>query len=127
MAQKIEHGYQTLAQLSDVYLEDSFVLAISEQDANIDFVLEVALKEQHPMPAAPAANEQHCYRRGLLRFPNVHRAHWSARTVVPARDANGEVDYGNIDAFVQEDRSYRLSGDWGAVDIRSDPPELTLT
>ena len=46
----------------------------------------------------------------------------------PARDATGEVDYGNIDSFVPADwdgdPAWELSGDWGKALVRQ--PDVTL-
>lgn len=126
MAQKVARPYTALDQLRHVYLEDSYVLGISESEANVDFLLDLVLTEDHPAYAAPRDDEQYCYRRALLRFPNVTRAAWDTRVVVPARDATGSVDYGSIDTFVVDRRSYRLTGDWGSVTVESDPPVLRM-
>ena len=40
-------------------------------------------------------------------------------------DLNGSTHYGDIDDFVIERDKSHLSGDWGEVEIVSDPVEVT--
>jgi hypothetical protein len=38
----------------------------------------------------------------------------------PFKDANSEIDYGNIDIFYIEDGVCHLEGAWGAVEVVAD-------
>jgi hypothetical protein len=119
--------YYQLEGLEHVYLEDSYVLDIKIERSSVEFSLCVVLTEHHPLYASPAAGEQYCYRKGLLRFPNVEHVEWNERSMRPSTDATGAVDYGNIDEFYVIDEHYYLSGDWGRLEIMSSsPPSLEL-
>lgn len=60
--------YSSIPELADVYLEDSWVLSISAQPGLLVLVIDV---ERHPAYRTPAADEQYCYRRGILRFDRL--------------------------------------------------------
>jgi hypothetical protein len=118
--------YQELTGLEHVFLEDSYVVALLEESTRIVFILDVVLTEQHPLYKAPSADAQYCYRRALLTFPHLHSAVWSEKRVQPFVDAAGAIDYGNIDSFYAAQGWYHLEGDWGIVDIHSQPPLLQI-
>jgi hypothetical protein len=42
--------------------------------------------------------------------------------MVPTRDADGGIDYGNVDKFNRSNAWYFMTGDWGKIEIDSDPP-----
>lgn len=119
------HYYQ-LEGLEHVYLEDSYVLDIRTDPTSVEFSLCVVLTEDHLLYRSPLPGEQYCYRRGLLRFPNVERVEWLEKSMMPSTDATGAVDYGNIDEFYLADGHYYLSGDWGRLEIKSSPPSLEV-
>ena len=111
----------------DVYLEDSYVLNISESSGMVEFEIEVVLREGHSQYSPPKSGEQYCYRRASIVFPSLKKADWQDRSFVPSVDKDGEVDYGNIDSFYLENDVYHLVGDWGKVLISSRPPTLRFT
>jgi hypothetical protein len=117
-------GYEDIAGLEDVYLEDSWVLGVYELDDSLSFDLEAVLIERHPQWKPPKAGEMYCYRRMALTFLNVRRIEWLERGTRPATDATGEEDWGHIDTFVADDGHYELTGDWGWVRFSSDTPQL---
>lgn len=120
--------YGKLSGLKDVYLEDSFVLAVAEEPTFFRLTLLVALREAHADFAPPAWRERYCYRLGILDFQRTRSVTWSRRTMLKYRDADGRVDFGNIDVFYREgEATYHLEGDWGVVDVVSDPPFVKLT
>jgi hypothetical protein len=120
--------YGRLPGLKDVYLEDSYVLGIGDEPPILRITLLLVLRENHPQYAPPEGRERYCYRLAVLEFRDVVLANWSRRSLVKYRDADGRVDYGNIDVFYREvDGSYHLEGDWGTVDITSGPPVIKLT
>jgi len=58
--------------------------------------------------------------------PDLREIRWIKRTDHPAVDAIGEVDYGNIDEMWVANGTYHISGDWGEVELRSEPPSIAL-
>src|SRR5882672_6810127 len=114
--------YYQLRGLEHVYLEDSYVLDIQISPSCIEFSLLLVLTEQHPLYSPPPPDEQYCYRKAVLRFPNVERVEWLEKSLRPYTDATGTVDYGNIDEFLMEGEHYYISGDWGKLKIKSSPP-----
>ena len=120
--------YREFPGLHGYYLEDSYVLAIRIAADVIEFELEVVLTPDHPEYRAPSPGEQHCYRRGRLAFANPSGLTFStAGRVHPAIDAAGERDFGNIDSLLLRDGKYRAEGDWGTIEVASDPPQMVLT
>lgn len=119
--------YDTLPGMDAVYLEDSYVLDIAQDDHELRFDLELVLTPNHPEYRPPGRDEAHCYRRATLTFTGYREAVWADRTGAVFTDATGETDRGNIDTFTAEDDTYRLSGDWGAVTIHGGRYELRLT
>jgi hypothetical protein len=123
----MEHvPYYQLQGLEHVYLEDSYVLDIKTDPSSVEFSLLVVLNEQHPLYEPPRPDEQYCYRKALLRFPETERVEWLERSMKPYTDASGEIDYGNIDEFYQTNGNYYLNGDWGKLEIKSSPPSLEI-
>lgn len=120
--------YSKLLGLKDVYLEDSYVLGISEDGALLRLTLHLVLCEKHPSFKVPLSMERYCYRLGVLEFRNVTAIEWHHRSKNKYRDADGRVDYGNVDVFYREgEGTYHLEGDWGIVDVTSSPPVIRLT
>ena len=120
--------YENDPRFRDYYLEDSYVLGIEETPTQVSFLLDVVLTPSHPQYLAPGPAEQHCYRPGTLMFRTVKRLEWKSRSLRKSVDASGQVDYGNIDIFeVLPDELFRLSGDWGELEIVANEATLTLT
>lgn len=118
--------YGKLVGLKDVYLEDSYVLGIGEDPGLLRFTVQVVLREGHPAYQAPERPARYCYRLGVLEFRNVTKVEWARKTLRKYRDADGRVDFGNIDVFYREGATYHLEGDWGVVDVASAPPIVRL-
>jgi hypothetical protein len=118
--------YHALPSLANLYFEDSYVLALQPTDQRVVLTVDAALTSAHPHYHPPRPNEQYCYEHGQLIFPNVTQLQWVPSTLQPAIDASGKFDYGNIDVFYVEDGRYHLEGDWGVLDIVSDPPSFEL-
>jgi hypothetical protein len=120
-------NYDELPGLEDVYLEDSFVREIIERSDSTSFSLMAALAPEHPDYESPARREAHRYRMATLTFAGVRARTWHVRTMEPFTDADGGVDYGNIDRFTADCNGfYLLEGEWGRVEIRSRSPELVI-
>ena len=118
--------YYKLVGLENVFLEDSFVLAVYVQPGEVDFGVEVVLTESHPEFSAPKEREKYCYRRGHLRFLGVQQVRWQMGDIEPARDATGEIDYGGFDRFEFESNDYTVAGDFGTLEIRALKCELSI-
>ena len=118
--------YDQLPGFEGVYLEDSYVLDIKTDANSVDIFLEAVLTEKHPQYTHPKPNEQYCYRKTHLHFSNVKKVAWAQKSMHPYEDANGEVDYGNIDEFYLVDGHYYLAGDWGALNIVSSKPIVEI-
>ena len=120
--------YYELEGFEEVYLKDSWVLGLEETEDKIEFQMETILTETHPLYTAPKEDEQYCYRKARVVFPNVKGTIWHERCLDKARsyDKDGTADYGNIDSFIEKGGAYHLEGDWGEVTIVSDAPEIHM-
>ncbi len=116
--------YSQFSGFEHVYLEDSFVLDIQTNLPRVQISLEVVLNEEHPLYVPPTPDEQYCYRRAHIYFPNAEQVEWIERSMIPSTDATGSVDYGNVDDFFRVDGHYHVKGDWGELDIVSSVPVL---
>ena len=112
-----EKYYDQIECLRSIYLEDSFVLGLIEGQDSIEFELEAVLTKQHPSYHPPKPDEKHCYKRLVLRLGNCSNVNWVRKSLTPSTDANGAIDYGNIDHFSVMKDQLRLSGDWGEVQL----------
>lgn len=121
-------NYTDFPSLEDVYLEDSYVLGISEQDGTLVFRLEAVLTPGHPRYRAPRPGEQHRYVDGTLTLGPATEIRWLRRSPQTYVDAAGDTDLGNIDTFVQREGRFEIEGDWGHVVVRTEePPRFDIT
>lgn len=121
-------SYTDISGFEDVYLEDSWVLDIAVLPGMVTLEVEAVLLESHPAYEQPRPGEAYCYRRGTIRFNGVAAVTWTGQgDVVPAVDASGEQDFGSVDAFEVSEGQYVLEGDFGRLEVSSDPPVLELT
>lgn len=116
--------YHELPGFEDVYLEDSWVLAVCEGSDGLRFHLDMVLTEQHPKWTPPKPDAVYSYTSASLEFLNPRRVEWTRGPGPPATDASGELDWGNIDSFTWDESRYELEGDWGAVIVEGDSPRL---
>ena len=108
----------------NIYLEDSYVLEIKTNSTSVEILLEAVLTEQHSLYTNPRENEHYCCKKIVIHFPDVEGVIWIDRKMIPNTDANGEIDFGNIDEFYLENDFYRLSGEWGELKIKSAKPTI---
>ena len=116
--------YKSFPGLADVYLEDSYVLGISESWERVVFHLDAVLTPEHAAYHSPRPGEQCCYANGNLVFPDVTRVVWLKRNSSHYTDACGEEDLGNIDIRVVDDDAFVAEGDWGTVQISGAQPRF---
>lgn len=122
-------NYTEFPNLENVYLPDSYVLAIREDDDRVIFALDVVLRPEHERYHPPKPGEHHCYAEGNLVFDGATRVHWLKRTeqVFTDPEPDGDTDLGSIDSLVYRDDHYEIMGDFGDVHIyTSHPPRLVL-
>ena len=106
--------------LAEIYLEDSYILAVDLDSSKLSMDMEFVLREGHPLWRPPNPDEHYCYQRGKLVFKQVHdmtpeRIDWHC---VPARDASGEIDYGNVDAMKVDLPVVCLEAGFGKIQFR---------
>lgn len=118
--------YSQFPGLAGVYLEDSYVLGISEDPGELTFNLDAVLTPESPAYHEPRPGEHYCYAAGKLIFANVTQLDWARRNETRFRDASGEEDLGNIDILQRDGDSIVAEGDWGKVRVVSAPPRFVL-
>ncbi|MEO0695856.1 MAG: hypothetical protein AAFY84_07135 [Pseudomonadota bacterium] len=111
--------FEWIEALSDIYLEDSYVLEIRERASEVEFEMEFVLRPGHVLYKEPAKDERYCYRRGVLRLSNCTDVQFDRSSTV-SFDANNEIDLGNIYIFDREGDRISMSGDWGKLSLISD-------
>ena len=72
-----------------VYLEDSWVVAIMATPGRLLFRCEIVLREGHPMHRTKRVEEQYCYGMGVIDFKQVASLHWDDQGRPPSRDPDG--------------------------------------
>ncbi|MQA82827.1 MAG: hypothetical protein GEV10_30975 [Streptosporangiales bacterium] len=116
----------TAVGFANVHLTDSWVLDVTVRPGEVVFDLDLVVLPSHPSYDEPLPGEQYCYRSAALRFPDLAEVTWTMGTGPPAIDADGEIDYGNIDTLRSDGDVYELSGDWGAMRIVAGAPVIDL-
>jgi hypothetical protein len=118
--------YNSFPGLAGVFLEDSYVLGITESSEQVVFRLDAILTPEHPTYHSPRPGEQYCYENGSLVFPGVTRVEWLKRGSNHYTDASGEGDLGNIDILTVDGDTVVVEGDWGVVQISGATPRFEL-
>ncbi|MDQ3634827.1 MAG: hypothetical protein M3405_10030 [Acidobacteriota bacterium] len=85
--------------------------------------MELVLTQTHPMYSKSKPNDMYCYKMAELIFPNAKEINWIDKTLIPSKDASGEIDYGNIHQLYFENGSYCIWGDLGHLEIKSLEPQ----
>lgn len=118
--------YAKFPGLAGVYLEDSYVLEISESPGRLVFTLDAVLTPESSAYRAPRSGEQYCYAGARLVFPDVDRIEWIDRSEHQFSDAAGDKDLGNIDVLTFSGDSIVVEGDWGRLRIHGSTPYVEL-
>lgn len=119
-------AYTQLPHLSDYLLEESYVLEIEVRPTIVRFSVDLVLTVGHSEYRHPLPGEQYCFRRGFIEFTGVERIFWTGQGAPPARDANDELDYGNIDNFEYDPPGYHLDGGWGCMELIASEVRVVL-
>jgi hypothetical protein len=113
------------AQLANVYLEDSWVLALRSSETELTFDFDAVLTEGHPAYRGPAPGEQYDYRRARLTLHGSVSCALSGAP--PTSDATRTTDLGNIDSWTVDGAGLSLlSGGWGEARISDARIEFVL-
>ena len=120
-------NYFEIDELRNVYLEDSFVLNIEENENEIRYEIEFVLTENHPLYSEPLETEAYCYRKGVLLFRGVSSKIWEFSCDNQFFDKNNEIDFGNIDSLNFSGRKFNLSGDWGAISFEANSVDVIFS
>ncbi len=118
-------NYTLIPSLSKVVLEESWVLGIEARPGILTFTLDMVLTDKHPRYHPPRPGNQFCYLTGTVKFVGATALTWLNQGARPSRDANSELDYGNIDALVFEGDHYQLEGSWGEIVVVATELEVT--
>jgi hypothetical protein len=105
--------------MSEVDVTESYVVGLVTDDSEVCFTLDAALTRDHPLFYwPPKGGEVGAWAR--LRWCLRGEVWWNDGPHLdrPARDATGELDWGNIDAWWHEVDVDHLEGEWGTVAIR---------
>jgi hypothetical protein len=118
--------YLELPELAEIVLEESWVRGVVAEPGVVRFDVEFVLTERHPHYRAPFPNELFCHNRGTLLISGVTRSVWAAQGAPPAHDANGETDFGHIDALTWDAEHLALEGDWGQMELDATSIQVQL-
>jgi hypothetical protein len=118
--------YESFPGLAGVFLEDSYVLGISESPEQLIFQLDAVLTPEHPAYHPPSPGERYCYADGTVVFGDTTSIEWLRRGSSHYTDASGDEDLGNIDTLTVEDHTFTVTGDWGEVRIIGAEPLFEL-
>jgi len=119
--------YSAAAELAGVYLEDSYVLGITEELPRLTFKIEAVLTPDSPRYHTPDPDEQYCYAMGQLVFRDVSRVAWERKSFRRYTDAEGAEDMGNIDFLRRYGDHWYIGGDWGEARVfTTAQPEFVL-
>lgn len=109
--------------------QDSFVLGWRQEHERLVFSVLVSLWPGHPSYTPPPPNDWTCYRAAELIFDRARKVAGlkEMQDVRPAIDADGSVDYGNIDSLARnDDGTFTVSGEFGEVRVTADGIRLAV-
>lgn len=133
--------YSKLPQFEKYDLENGWLLDVREGDS-FEFRVDAALTSAHPIHQRtlwtkiwtktrdalirdlPPYQSTPLWAKIVIVFPKVKSANWIKRTMRPNVDPDGSIDYGSIEEFAVEGNTSHLSGEWGELEIVSDPVEV---
>lgn len=115
--------YADLPEYRHVALEESYVLGITITPYRLDFQLELVVKREHPLFREPCGGEVYSPVHGTLRFDPLKEISWESGGL-PAIDADGSKDYGNLEVLAWGGSYYRFEGGFGTIKLRANRPTL---
>lgn len=120
-------SYQSVQGLEQVVLEASYVLDVLATPTLLTFQLDAFLTPQHPDYVTPSKDEQERYRPAILTFSKLNKLIWDFKTVSPAVDASGEIDYGSIDSMTITGQTYTIEGDFGRIEVNAKEAKFSIS
>lgn len=134
---RAKYDYSKLPQFSKYDVENGYLLDVREGNS-FEFTVDAALTRAHPLHRRtmwakirdalvrdlPPYEFTPTRARILIVFPHVRSTKWIKRTMRPNVDPDGSIDYGSIDEFTVDGDASHLSGEWGELEIVSDPVEV---
>jgi hypothetical protein len=84
---------------------------------SVELTVDAALTYAHPQSPG--------WTKILIVFPKVRSIRWVRREMRPNFDPDGTIDHGSIDSFIVWGNRSHLDGEWGEVEIVSDPIEVS--
>jgi hypothetical protein len=118
--------WRKLREFADVDLERSFVLSWSHEAGALLVDVDLLLLPDHPFYEKPRPAEKVCIRPALIEFPFCEAVTASERGSDIAAVVAG-LGIGAITGFrLLADGHYKISGDFGDVEIEAERPLLRL-
>jgi hypothetical protein len=102
---------------NDIGFPGSYVLGLLIRPYVIALAMDFVLLPSHKLYSEPFDGEVACYRRGRMFISKFSHLTWKATGTLPGTDASGERDYGTLDFFDYDGKSWRLEGEWGEITI----------
>jgi hypothetical protein len=113
----------TLTGFDHLYLDDSYFLGFGVNDGAIELRALFAVTRDHPLYEPPLAEEQHCYREGLIRVAAFKPLDMRGSARPPIlHDPDGSLDLGSIEVSADAN-SYRITTEW--FDMRFEAASVT--
>ena len=109
--------FEAIPALRDVDLENSWLIDFTESATSIRMTIEAVLSKRHPLYHPPVDGEALCYRDAVLVFDGITSTAWSNKVFAKNTGPGGEVDYGNIDSFYQDEDGWCIGGEWGRLRV----------
>jgi hypothetical protein len=110
--------YTAIPELAQLVLEESYVLAVDEQNGSLEIRMDAALARDHPEIRPPRPGQYSYFREVTVRFENVVEFVWTRR-FPPATDADGSTSWDGFDSAIREGDRYRFEGDAGLLTFRA--------
>ena len=118
--------YWEVPNLDYIYLEDSWVKDIQIHPYSLIIDMDLVLCESHSLYSPPKPGEQYCYRESKLIFRNIKEVRW-IMSGIASMDSSGDTDYGSIDELINKNNFYKITGDFGLIELQAGIIELEFS
>jgi hypothetical protein len=120
--------WQELEIFKGIDLNDSFILNWKHGKDFLTFEIEASIWPESQFYIEPKLNEYTCYRKATLSFINIESLIGLKLLVESPSfiDADGSVDYGNIDSLQLTSDGFSIQGDFGSVHIKGGAIEFEV-
>ena len=109
----------TLDSMEGIDFQDSFVLDWTLSDAELLFYIEASIWPNSKHYSKPQTTEHTCYKTASIKFVNFESVIGlkDKSDVIISRDANGDIDFGNVDSLLKTRDGFSIVGDFGDVSV----------